>query len=264
MWRFREKIIPKSNKSLNKSLSQSYSFKDVESLSDNDRQSAPSKTAAVFHRIRRSSAAFRAFSSTTRPPDPIRTPQPEPIQTPQPDPIQPPEPEPIQPPQLYPKSSLSGAEDRVVVYLTSLRVVRPTFEACKTVQSILTGFRVNVDERDLSMDASFSSELQRIFGVSEETQVALPRVFIGGKYIGGAEELRQLNETGELKKMIAELPEADAGVCEECGGFKFVVCEECSGSHKCYREKNDGFRTCNVCNESGLIRCNSCSYGPIF
>ncbi|KAK1373973.1 Glutaredoxin domain-containing protein [Heracleum sosnowskyi] len=253
MWRFREKATPK----FNKLLSKNYSFKDIESLSENHRISAPpNKPAAIFHRIRRSNAVLRAFSSPTRPPDPVQPPQPEPVQSPPPEPVQPPPPD--------PKISLKGAENRVVVYLTTLRVVRPTFEACKAVQSILTGFRVSVDERDLSMDSSFTDELQRIFGESEKTQLALPRVFIAGKYIGGAEELRQLNETGELKQILAKLPEADAGVCEECGGFKFVLCEECNGSHKCYTEKSDGFRTCNVCNENGLIRCNSCSYGPIF
>lgn len=253
MWRFREKASPK----INKLLSKNFSFKDIESLSDNHRSSAPAgKTASIFHRIRRSNAVVRALSTPNRPPDPVQPPPPEPVQ--------PPPPEPVQPPPPDPRISLKGAENRVVVYLTTLRVVRPTFEACKAVQSILTGFRVSVDERDLSMDSSFTDELQRIFGVSEKTQLALPRVFIAGKYIGGAEELRQLNETGELKQILAELPEADAGVCEECGGFKFVMCQECNGSHKCYTEKTDGFRTCNVCNENGLIRCNSCSYGPIF
>ena len=158
--------------------------------------------------------------------------------------------------------SIPGAEKRVVVYMTSLRVVRPTFEACRTVQSILRGFRVSIDERDLSMDSRFLDELQNIMAEGgedefEKTKLTLPRVFIGGRYVGGAEEVRQLHETGELKKFVEGLPAVTPGVCEFCGDFRFILCDECSGSHKCYTDKG-GFRSCTLCNENGLIRCTSC------
>uniref|UniRef100_A0A251U7U4 Putative thioredoxin-like fold protein n=1 Tax=Helianthus annuus TaxID=4232 RepID=A0A251U7U4_HELAN len=47
-------------------------------------------------------------------------------------------------------------------------------------------------------------------------QLQLPRVFIGGKYIGGAEEVKQLHETGELKKFVERLPAVTGGVCALC------------------------------------------------
>lgn len=158
--------------------------------------------------------------------------------------------------------SIPGAEKRVVVYMTSLRVVRPTFEACRTVQSILRGFRVSIDERDLSMDSRFLDELQNIMAEGgddeiEKTKLTLPRVFIGGRYIGGADEVKQLHETGELKKFVDGLPAVTPGVCKFCGDFRFILCDECSGSHKCYTDKC-GFRSCTLCNENGLIRCPSC------
>ncbi|GJV25840.1 RNA-directed DNA polymerase, eukaryota, reverse transcriptase zinc-binding domain protein [Tanacetum coccineum] len=106
--------------------------------------------------------------------------------------------------------TIPGAEKRVVIYTTSLRVVRPTFEACKTVNSILRGFRVSIDERDLSMDSNYLSELQSIMAEECENNMkmnlTLPKVFIGGTYIGGAEEVKMLHESGELKKYIEELP----------------------------------------------------------
>jgi glutaredoxin domain-containing cysteine-rich protein 1 len=55
---------------------------------------------------------------------------------------------------------LPGAEDRIVVYLTSLRGIRRTFEDCNAVKMILKGFRVWVDERDVSMDRAYRKELQ--------------------------------------------------------------------------------------------------------
>ena len=148
----------------------------------------------------------------------------------------------------------------MVVYFTSLRVVRPTFEACKTVLSILRGFRVPVDERDVSMDSGFLSELGRVMGLAGPT--TLPRVFIAGRYVGGAEEVSKMNETGELKKVLEGLPKADPGECHVCGGHRFVLCDECDGSRKVYSDKG-GFRTCANCNENGLLRCPNCFSAPI-
>ncbi|KAK1428648.1 hypothetical protein QVD17_17487 [Tagetes erecta] len=164
--------------------------------------------------------------------------------------------------QFEKRITIPGSEKRVVVYMTSLRAVRPTFEACRTVRSILQGFRVPVDERDLLMDSSFFDEIRKIMaqigeGTINDRRVSLPRVFIGGRYIGGADEIVELHEIGELKKFVSGLPAVKAGVCEICGGFRFCLCDECNGSHKCPLD-DGGFRVCSVCNENGLVRCPSC------
>jgi glutaredoxin domain-containing cysteine-rich protein 1 len=228
------------------------SFKDVPELCTvEDEPAQPTvpttKKPSVFHRVRLASSLIRAWS--TRPTEPLE-PKPEPEPSPnvsisdQPD------------TQSEPSIPLPGAEKRVVVYFTSLRVVRPTFEDCKAVRSILRGFRVSIDERDLSMDSGFLTELQQILGQSQG-KVTLPRVFIGGRYVGGAEEIKQLHEIGELKKLVEGLPPAEPGVCDACGGYRFVLCDECHGSHKLFVEKS-GFKSCTACNENGLIRCPSC------
>ncbi|XP_057772493.1 uncharacterized protein At5g39865 [Salvia miltiorrhiza] len=157
---------------------------------------------------------------------------------------------------------IRGAEKSVVLYFTSLRVIRRTFDDCSAVRSILRAFRVPIDERDLSMDSGFMDELQRILGESEKSKLTLPRVFTGGRYLGGAEEVRRLHESGELKKYLEGLPPADPGTCEACGGYSFVLCQECNGSHKCYRGKA-GIGSCTSCNENGLVRCPSCSPAPL-
>ncbi|KAG9453600.1 hypothetical protein H6P81_006504 [Aristolochia fimbriata] len=205
------------------------SFKDVQSLVDDKSTPNPEnpnvkKASSIFHRVRIAATALRAWNSLPTHADPAAVGGPD-------------------------------QEKKIVVYFTSLRVVRKTFEDCRIVRSILKGFRVSIDERDLSMDASFLEELQSILG--RHKKLTLPRVFIGGKYVGGADEIRQMHESGELKKIIEGFPTEKGGVCESCGGIRFVLCYACSGSHKCYLEKG-GFRSCVICNENGLLRCPSC------
>jgi len=149
-----------------------------------------------------------------------------------------------------------GTEDRVVLYFTSLRGIRRTFEDCYTVRIIFRGYRVFVDERDISMDAAYRKELQGLLG---EKNVGLPQVFIKGRYIGGVEVVRHLNETGELRKLLQTLPIRDRRfVCNTCGDVRFVPCWNCSGSRKVFDEDEGAVRRCADCNENGLIRCPEC------
>ncbi|XP_031474771.1 uncharacterized protein LOC116246979 [Nymphaea colorata] len=150
-----------------------------------------------------------------------------------------------------------GSEGKIVVYFTSLRGIRRTFEDCCAVRWIFRGFKVYVDERDVSMDSSYRRELESAFGGS----VSLPQVFVGGKYIGGAEEVRYLAEIGELGKILQGFPVREkAEVCAMCGDARFFPCENCHGSRKVYEEEDCGgsLRRCTECNENGLVRCPLC------
>lgn len=152
---------------------------------------------------------------------------------------------------------LPGTEDRVVVYFTSLRGIRRTFEDCYSVRMILRGFRVFVDERDISMDSAYRKELQSVLG--EKNNVSLPQVFIRGEYIGGADAIKHLHEIGELVKILKGLPVRKPGyVCETCGDARFVPCANCSGSRKVFDEDDELLKRCPECNENGLIRCPTC------
>ncbi|CAA3014830.1 uncharacterized protein At5g39865-like [Olea europaea subsp. europaea] len=151
---------------------------------------------------------------------------------------------------------LSGAEDRIVLYYTSLRGIRKTYENCCAVRGIFRAYKVCVDERDISMDSSFRKELQEAL---KDKAVSLPQVFIRGKYIGGAEEIKQLNEAGELSKLLKGFRLMDlVFVCEICGDARFVPCPKCNGSRKIYKEGEGRMRRCPDCNENGLIRCSGC------
>ncbi|KAJ7982319.1 Glutaredoxin family protein [Quillaja saponaria] len=152
---------------------------------------------------------------------------------------------------------LPGTEDRVVVYFTSLRGIRRTFEDCYAVRMIFKGFRVCVDERDISMDSAYKKELQSVLG---EKNVSLPQVFIRGKYVGGAELIKYVFEVGELAKTLEGLPKRKPGfVCQCCGDVRFIPCMNCSGSRKIFDEYEGMLKRCMECNENGLIRCPDCS-----
>ncbi|CAL1392108.1 unnamed protein product [Linum trigynum] len=180
-------------------------------------------------------------------------------------------------------------KDRVIVYFTSLRGVRKTYEDSCYVRVILKGAGVRVDERDVSMHSGFKEELKQLLGGCGGG-FSLPRVFIGKKYIGGAEEVRRLHEEGQLEKAVEGCEQAESedggggGSCEACGDIRFVPCETCNGSCKIYNEEEEeedeeledeeeglegeeginggdyGFQRCPDCNENGLIRCPICCY----
>ncbi|WZY80476.1 hypothetical protein YC2023_026860 [Brassica napus] len=153
---------------------------------------------------------------------------------------------------------LPGTEDRIVVFFTSLRGIRRTYEDCYSVRMIFRGFRVWIDERDVSMDAAYRKELQIAMG--EKSSVSLPQVFIMGKYVGGADVIKSLFEIGELAKILKAFPVREPGfVCRCCGDVRFIPCLNCSGSKKLYDEDEDRVRRCPECNENGLIRCPDCS-----
>ncbi|KAK7295351.1 hypothetical protein RJT34_18258 [Clitoria ternatea] len=170
---------------------------------------------------------------------------------------------------------------KVVLYFTSLRGVRKTYEDCCQVRLILKGLGVKVDERDVSMHSGFKEELRELLGDEHGSGgLGLPRVFVGSNYIGGAEEIQKLHEDGKLEillgccEKIEDNAEGDGErVCEACGDVRFVPCETCCGSCKIYyggdEEEEEyvdgelgecGFQRCPHCNENGLVRCPLCCY----
>ncbi|KAI3722393.1 hypothetical protein L2E82_33431 [Cichorium intybus] len=174
-------------------------------------------------------------------------------------------------------------QEKLVLYFTSLRGVRKTYEDCCHVRHILKATGVRVDERDVSMHSGFKEELKELLGGF--IGGGLPKVFIGNKCIGGAAEIRRLHEDGQLEKALEGCEMVDGGGyggavgggggggggCEACGDIRFLPCETCSGSCKIYyedesdevdddeKEESDyGFQRCPDCNENGLIRCPIC------
>lgn len=168
-----------------------------------------------------------------------------------------------------------GGDGKLVFYFTSLRGIRKTYEDCWEVKVILQGYGIRIDERDVSMHGGFKEELNELLGAGYGGW-RLPMVFADGKHLGGADEVRQMHEAGELRTALegCEMAAVAKGsgvvvVCEGCGDVRFRPCETCSGSCKVYveeegEEDEEGyeevgeFRRCPDCNENGLVRCPLC------
>ncbi|ESQ38480.1 hypothetical protein EUTSA_v10028781mg [Eutrema salsugineum] len=171
--------------------------------------------------------------------------------------------------EKYERICPPGGDHRVVIYTTSLRGVRRTFEACNAVRAAVESFGVVVCERDVSMDRGFREELASLMAkrVKKDEEAALPpRVFVKGRYIGGAEEVLRLVEEGLFGELIRGLPRKKThgdgdGACDGCGGLFFLPCFRCNGSCKVVK----GWRSeavvvrCTECNENGLVPCPICS-----
>ncbi|XP_044962581.1 uncharacterized protein At5g39865-like [Hordeum vulgare subsp. vulgare] len=151
-------------------------------------------------------------------------------------------------------------EVHVVLYFTSLRVVRRTYEDCYTVRFILRGIGATVDERDLAMDNGFVAEFAAL--LPPRLGLALPQVFVDGRHLGGVEEVQRLHESGELNRIVAApaSPALPRPPCGRCGDERHVPCGSCDGSRKKHSDEDGAFITCDACNENGLVRCPDCLF----
>lgn len=150
-----------------------------------------------------------------------------------------------------------GGCDSVILYTTGLRGIRKTFEDCHSIRFLLENFRVMFFERDISMHSEFKEELWRLL----DGKVVPPRLFIKGRYIGGAEEVLTLHEQGKFRPLLEGIPIDNFQCpCEGCAGMRFIMCFKCNGSQKIVLEGDDEgeLMKCPECNENGLILCPYC------
>ncbi|XP_071086798.1 glutaredoxin domain-containing cysteine-rich protein CG31559-like isoform X2 [Haliotis cracherodii] len=149
---------------------------------------------------------------------------------------------------------------KIVIYTTSMCVVRDTWEKCKVVRNILQTHMVRYEERDLYMSRDHQRELQDRLATDH---IDVPHVFADGIHLGDSNEFQTLNETGELRDILENFPKINVrSSCGKCGGYRFVPCSHCHGSKKSlhrnhFTEEFHALR-CMQCDESGLQRCDMC------
>ena len=86
---------------------------------------------------------------------------------------------------VFPQKAVNNDDerDKIIIYTTSMRIVRQTFEDCQFVRKLFQNHRVKYEERDLFMNIQHQQELlDRLEG--EVEQITLPMIFIDGELIG--------------------------------------------------------------------------------
>ncbi|GMH07876.1 hypothetical protein Nepgr_009716 [Nepenthes gracilis] len=147
-----------------------------------------------------------------------------------------------------------GGMESVILYTTSLRGIRKTFEDCHRIRFLLESFRLIFHERDISIHLEYREELWKTMN----EKLVPPRLFIKGRYIGGPEEVLGLHEQGRLRPLFEGIPiDRSNGPCEGCHGVRFIVCFNCNGSRKVFDDDERQSR-CSECNENGLKICPLC------
>lgn len=91
---------------------------------------------------------------------------------------------------------------RVVIYLSSLQVIRRTSERCKRALALLHNFGVKVDQRDLAYNKAYIHELYERLGTD---RFDMPQIFLNGKYFGTLEHLEKWVEHGKMRSLLDKI-----------------------------------------------------------
>lgn len=81
------------------------------------------------------------------------------------------------------------------MYITSLPVIRETYDDCCSTSAILRSYDMRVDKRDLFLQAAFKEDLRAALG---DGVPLLPQVFVDGQHLGSVNDVLCLLESGKL------------------------------------------------------------------
>ncbi|CAB3373463.1 Hypothetical predicted protein [Cloeon dipterum] len=90
-------------------------------------------------------------------------------------------------------------QGKLVVYTTTMGVVRSTYLRCVKVKQILRTLLVKFEERDVFMSINTQQEIKNRM---KTNQVVVPQVFLDGHHLGDVDTIERLNESGELRKLL--------------------------------------------------------------
>lgn len=163
--------------------------------------------------------------------------------------------------QRITKHFMERERGKVVVYVTTLGIVRDTYERCLRLRKILWTLLVRFEERDVFMARDTQLQLLDRLRVGS---VTVPHLFIEGQYLGDAEQIERMNECGELRRLLQPYRRATSCTpCDTCGGFRLLPCSVCNGSKKSVHRNDFTLEfvalKCSSCDESGLVKCMDCA-----
>ncbi|XP_076274019.1 glutaredoxin domain-containing cysteine-rich protein CG12206-like [Rhynchophorus ferrugineus] len=150
---------------------------------------------------------------------------------------------------------------KVVVYTTSMGIIRETYHACMKVKQILRTLLVKFEERDVFMSTEYQNEIKDRMRCDH---ILIPQVYVDGQHCGDAETIERLNESGELRKILKVYKNPDVcTTCQSCGGYRLLPCSICNGSKKSVHRNHFTAEfvalKCMNCDENGLVKCSTCS-----
>ncbi|CAH2088040.1 unnamed protein product [Euphydryas editha] len=77
---------------------------------------------------------------------------------------------------------------KVVLYTTTMGIVRSTYQRCLLVKKILRNLLVKYEERDVFMSMEYQDEIRDRM---RSDQILVPQLFIDGQYVGTNKPVRQ-------------------------------------------------------------------------
>ncbi|XP_031629342.1 glutaredoxin domain-containing cysteine-rich protein CG31559-like [Contarinia nasturtii] len=150
---------------------------------------------------------------------------------------------------------------KVVLYSTSMGIVRETYAKCANVKQILRTLLVKFEERDIFMSSEYQQEIKDRM---QSREIQVPQLYVDGQHIGDADQVERLNESGELRQLLKMYKTSNSSqTCQICGGYRLMPCPSCSGSKKSGHRNH--FTTeflalkCMNCDEAGLVKCYNCN-----
>lgn len=90
---------------------------------------------------------------------------------------------------------------KVVLYTTSMGVVRSTYTKCQTVKKILNTLMIKFEERDVFMSTVHQQEIRERM---EGDEIDVPQLFIDGQYIGVSSIQRSFLQFHKSRKLLGE------------------------------------------------------------
>lgn len=91
---------------------------------------------------------------------------------------------------------------KVVVYTTTMGVLRDTYQACTKVKQIMRTLLVKFEERDVFMSSEYQAEIQERMRCD---QVLVPQVFVDGQHIGVSNNCKLLRTKSGLSVVAREI-----------------------------------------------------------
>ncbi|XP_068141156.1 glutaredoxin domain-containing cysteine-rich protein CG12206 [Drosophila tropicalis] len=149
---------------------------------------------------------------------------------------------------------------KVVLYTTSMGIIRDTYAKCSNVKKILRTLLIKFEERDVFMSLEYQQEIRERM---QDEKIRVPQLFVEGQLIGDADVVERMNENGELRQLLKPYKSiATAFTCQTCGGYRLLPCPSCSGSKKSVHRNHFTAEfvalKCMNCDEVGLVKCPNC------